>query len=227
MREVAGAAAEILARPPDGSARSLTVCRFPRPALVLGSSQPGEHVEVDGARAKGVEIARRRSGGGAVLLQSDRVVWTEVFVPTGDALHHLDVGRAFWWLGQVWAEALESLGVPQVHVHRQGLVSTAWSSRACFAGLGPGEVTVKGRKAVGLSQRRTRAGSLFQCAVLIDFDPDGIAGLMRLDKPEKAALSRHLSDFAAGVGPWADHQSVLERFVAVLLEPPTKQKGCR
>jgi hypothetical protein len=40
----------------------------------------------------------------------------------------------------------------------------------CFAGLGPGEVTVDGRKAVGIAQRRTRAGSLFQCAVPLRWD---------------------------------------------------------
>jgi hypothetical protein len=41
----------------------------------------------------------------------------------------------------------------------------------CFAGLGPGEVTVGGRKLVGWTQRRTRAGSRFSGLMYPRWDP--------------------------------------------------------
>jgi lipoate-protein ligase A len=93
-----------------------------------------------------------------------------------------DVGRAFHWLGDVWASALGALGVGGAQVHRRGLVHTALSDLVCFAGLGPGEITVDGAKVVGMAQRRTRAGALFQCAVPLVWNPDRLAGLLGLDQ---------------------------------------------
>ena len=48
----------------------------------------------------------------------------------------------------------------------------------CFAGTGPGEVLVAGRKVVGISQRRTRAGARFQCSVPILWDGARHAALL-------------------------------------------------
>jgi lipoate-protein ligase A len=127
-----------------------------------------------------VEVVRRASGGGAVLVEPGRLVWVDVFVPAGDRLWVADVGRAFWWLGEVWASALGSLGVDGAVVYRGPLVTTAWSSFVCFAGLGPGEVTVGGRKAVGMAARRTRAGALFQCAVPLAWSAASIVSLLGL-----------------------------------------------
>jgi lipoate-protein ligase A len=154
-----------------------------RPALVLGSTQPASVVR-PGVEAD-VDVVRRASGGGAVLLEPGRVVWVDVFVPADDVLWSPDVGRAFWWLGDGWAAALGSLGVSGAVVHRGRLVTNRWSPYVCFAGLGPGEVTVGGRKVVGMAQRRTRAGSLFQCAVPLAWSAASMVAL--LDLPAAAA----------------------------------------
>lgn len=98
-------------------------------------------------------------------------LWVDVVVPRDDPRWEDDVGRAFWWLGEAWVAALDEVGVSGGEVHRGGLVATSWSRHVCFAGLGPGEVTVDGGKAVGMAQRRTRHGALFQCAVHRTWDP--------------------------------------------------------
>ena len=95
----------------------------------------------------GIEVVRRRSGGGAVLLVPGEVLWVDVVVPRGDPLWDDDVGRASHWLGEVWVEALAAVGVAGTEVHDGGLVCTPWCSLVCFAGLGPGEVTIGGAKA--------------------------------------------------------------------------------
>ena len=77
--------------------------------------------------------------------------------------------------------------------HKGPMRTDRWSRLVCFAGLGPGEVTVDGRKVVGISQRRTRAGARFQCAALRRWDPGALAALVGVDP---AALE----DVAAGVG---------------------------
>src|SRR5439155_1886744 len=104
-----------------------------------------------------------------------------------DPLWKADVGRSFHWLGQALVDALHAVGIDGSW-HDGALVCTPWCRQVCFAGLGPGEVTVGGRKVVGLAQRRTRAGALFQCAALLRWDPDEMVRLLNLGKEAAAAL---------------------------------------
>ena len=178
VARVRGTAAEVHGQPlPAQFTRTVRLVEVTERALVLGSTQPG-------VPGRGVEIVRRRSGGGAVLVGPGHVVWADVFVPADDPLWEQDVGVAFHWLGDVWSAALRSLGLTATS-HRGPMVCTAWCREVCFAGLGPGEITVDGRKAVGIAQRRTRAGSLFQCAALLRWEPAPIVEL--LDLPIEAA----------------------------------------
>jgi lipoate---protein ligase len=154
----------------EGPTRAITFRTVTEPLLVLGSTQP----ESDVRRDAGIPVVRRRSGGGAVLLTPGDVVWADVVIARDDPLWSDDVGRAFHWLGEAWARAIDG------DVHRGGLVRTAWSSAVCFAGLGPGEVTVDGRKVVGISQRRTRDGALFQCAALRHWRPLELLAVLTL-----------------------------------------------
>lgn len=181
-----GAAEELHGRAVDFSVRSVTVCEVAAPAVVLGSTQRGlSHGGV-----------RRRSGGGAVWLAPGDPLWVEVVVPRVDALWSDDVGAAFWWLGEVWVSALAAVGVDGAAVHRGGLCVTQWSRAVCFGGLGSGEVTLGERKVVGLSQRRTREGALFQCAVYGTWDPAPLVAALGLP----ASAVDDLREVVAGVG---------------------------
>jgi lipoate-protein ligase A len=151
-------------------------------------------------------VVRRRSGGGAVLVEPGDVLWVDVVVPRHDALWDDDVGRAFHWLGDAWAATVGPDG--RAAVHRGPLVTTRWSRAVCFAGLGPGEVTVDGRKVVGISQRRTRDGALFQCAALLAWHPGPLAE--RLGLPADALAELH--DAAAPVGG-VEADALFDRFV--------------
>ena len=166
-----------------------------RPALVLGSTQPEPDPT---AVPPGLDVARRHSGGGAVLATPGDVVWVDVLVPTGDRLCSADVGRAFGWLGRVWIEALASLGIAGARSHDGPLVRTRWSDTVCFAGLGPGEVTVQGRKVIGISQRRRRDGALFQCAALLVWDPEATVLALGL-AAAAAGAAAELATVAAGL----------------------------
>ena len=159
------------------------------PALVLGSSQRPDVVDERAVAEAGVELVRRRSGGGAVLLVPGEVSWVDVVLPAGDRLWDADVGRAAHWLGAVWERVAASFGVQGAEVHRGAMVRTPWSSLVCFAGLGPGEVQVAGRKLVGISQRRTRGWARFQCAVYRRWDPAALVGLLRSPRPTVEELA--------------------------------------
>ena len=82
------------------------MCRPTGPAVVLGSTQRTDGRRRRAPTAAGLDVVRRRSGGGAVLVAPDDPVWIDVWVPAGDPLWTADVTRAFAWLGTAWAGAL-------------------------------------------------------------------------------------------------------------------------
>jgi lipoate-protein ligase A len=186
VERVAGAPRELHALGlPDPTVRTVRRLDATSTALVLGSTQAPLDTPVP--------AVRRRSGGGAVLVEPGGVAWVDVVVPRDDPLWEDDVGVAFHWLGDAWAHALAELGLRGAHVHRGPLVRTDLSALVCFAGLGPGEVTVDGAKVVGMAQRRTRGGALFQCAVPLVWDAGRqaeVLGLARLDIPVLALDGR-------------------------------------
>ena len=187
--------ADFHARPlPEPVSRQVWVNEPTGSALVLGSTQPDALVDGDACRRAGVEVVRRRSGGGAVLVAPGHLVWVDVLVPRGDPVWQDDVTASFLWLGEAWAAALDEHGVP-ASVHRGGLEPSPWSKEVCFAGRGPGEVLVGEAKVVGIAQRRARAGARFQCAALLRWDPAAVVGLLHL--PARAA--DELGAVAAGV----------------------------
>lgn len=165
-------AAELHHRDLPTHRRAIHLVEVTAPALVLGSTQPDEDVDRLAADAEGIEVVRRRSGGGAVLLVPDGQVWVDVIVPRHDPLWDDDVARATHWLGAAWASALSESGIPGGTVHRGAMISTALSPVVCFASLGPGEVSVDGAKCVGISQRRTREAARFQCSIPFTWDAD-------------------------------------------------------
>lgn len=188
---------------PADPARAVWVCEATAPALVLGSAQKPEVADRDACAAAGLEVVRRRSGGGAVLVVPGDLLWVDLVIPADDDLWEADVGRAFGWVGEAWRRALAEVGV-EADVHTGALVRTRWSPLVCFAGLGPGELTVGGAKVVGISQRRTRGAGRFQCAALRRWDPGALLDLLALDEVERERASVDLAGVATGVGVDAD-----------------------
>lgn len=184
-----GAAAFHAREVPDPVAPAVWWFEVTSSALVLGSSQPMEHVDLGACSRLGIEVVRRRSGGGAVLLQPGDAVWVDVIVPRAHPLWSDDVGRAAWWLGECWQAALASLGVTGTEVHHGAMVRTPWSDRVCFAGTGAGEVIRDGAKVVGISQRRTRVAARFQCALYRYWRPEVHAALFSPPAPTSADLA--------------------------------------
>lgn len=195
----AGTAGELHARDLDpGEGRRVEVLEPTGPALVLGSTQPESAADPTAIAATGVELVRRRSGGGAVLLLPGRSTWIDVTISRDDELWSDDVARAFHWLGHAWARAAGLLGVAAT-VHTGPPQENPWSRRVCFAGVGAGEVLAGGRKLVGISQRRTREGARFQCILHRTWDPVPLLGLLALDDLERAHGLAELDGVATGI----------------------------
>jgi lipoate-protein ligase A len=176
VERVHGSAGEFHHRDLGGD-RAATFFTSDRPTLVLGSAQPAGSVDAGSAARQGIDVVRRRSGGGGVLLVPGEHVWLDLEIPRTDRLWSDDVGRAMWFVGEVWQAALEPL-VQGMTVHRGRLQRTAWSAAVCFSGLGPGEVVVGDAKLVGIAQRRTRLAARFQSVVHLVWRQDVMRSLL-------------------------------------------------
>jgi len=162
------------------------------PALVLGSTQDRAVVDAEACRRAGVDVVRRRSGGGAVLLVPGEVTWIDVIVPVGTQGWSDDVHGPMVWLGRHLADVIAALVDPatDVVVHEGAMRTTPWSKLVCFDGVGAGEVALDGRKLVGLSQRRTRHAARLQCCWYSTHDPTRLVELLApAGRPAVAELS--------------------------------------
>ena len=198
VRRLRAGAAALHGEPlPAAPGRAAWVLEATAPALVLGSTQGEDLVDGPAARSRGVEVVRRRSGGGAVWVDPVTTAWVDVILPAGDPLWDDDVGRAARWVGRAWRAALADLGVEPTEVHDGPLACGPLGRLVCFGTVGAGEVTTPDRrKVVGVSQRRTRDAARYQCAVYRLWAPDLLADLLCLDDDARAVLAMA----AMGVG---------------------------
>ncbi|MCE9622139.1 MAG: hypothetical protein K8R99_07335 [Actinomycetia bacterium] len=203
VKDVVGDAGEFHATDPS-PVRAAVFHMVTKPTLVLGSAQRNTDVEPRVARALAIEVVKRRSGGGAVLLIPEEFVWLDLVIPAGDALWHDDVGRAMVWVGELWQRALGDLGLA-TEVHIAATIESRWARQVCFGGVGRGEVLAVDRnadrhvdrKVVGVSQRRTRAFARFQSLGHLRWRPEFVAALVAPPRPAATELAARVATVAA------------------------------
>jgi lipoate-protein ligase A len=93
----------------------------------------------------------------------------------------------------------------RLQVWKGPLQHRPWSALACFAGVGPGEVLDgSGAKVVGISQRRSRYGALFQCSCLLHWGAGELVALLALSPEERLAASSDLAGAGRAVAAGED-----------------------
>lgn len=169
-------------------------------ALVLGSSQPESSVDLDACAGARVDFVRRRSGGGAVLVEPGSVVWVDLFIATTDPLWSADVGHSTWWVGEVWADALRNAGLGPLEVWKGSMVRNVWSRVGVLCGARAGR-GIGGR---AQSRRHIAAENaprgLFQCVCLVRWEPERLLELLAWPIEQLGAARRELAGAATGIG---------------------------
>jgi lipoate-protein ligase A len=164
-----------LSRPPR--APLISAWRYRVPAVVLGCSQRPDAAMTAAARAAGLALVERRSGGGAVLA-GPWLLGVSVVLPRDHPLVDPSITESYRWFGEAHAAALRRSGIDCQAVAGAAAVAVArrWrllpaggaTSWACFGALSPWEVvTAAGRKLVGLAQVRRQVGALFVSGTLL------------------------------------------------------------
>jgi lipoate---protein ligase len=180
--------------------RTVVVRRAPGPTLVLGSTQPESLVDHGAADRAGVHILRRRTGGGAVLLEPADPLWLDLWVPRGDPLWNDDAAAAVQWVGAWWSGALAEVGFGASQVQVAGGPPDPLARVVCFAALGAGEVHQGGKKVVGVAQWRSREGSLIHSAAYERWSPEPLLDLLAFDRVHREAALSQLAGAAGGFG---------------------------
>ncbi|MGH3733306.1 MAG: hypothetical protein ACRDVC_08030 [Acidimicrobiales bacterium] len=187
---------------------TLFVARVRRATLVLGGNQSSDILDLSPDPSVG--IRRRRGGGGLVLLRPDDL-WIDWWIPHGDPRWTHDVRESSIQVGTWWAEVLKEHTKDDVRVHEGALEGDPAFRLVCFAGRGPGEVFVRTRKAVGLTQWRVREGVFISTVLHAGPTADVLEFLTEIPLGLNEVLEHHtLSSLKL-----SEHEDVITRLVDV------------
>jgi lipoate-protein ligase A len=205
MRRQLALSEALLATMNEGSLPVLRWYVSDQPVLVLGNGQSLDCVDLAACRATDVEVLRRTSGGTAVLV--DRyAVSMEVALPIRHPLALGDIVHSYQWIGELWAQTLQVLGVEQARAipleEVRALPKIAKDDpvrMACYGTLSPFEPVVGLRKVVGLSQVRRRFAVLYQVGAYLRWQPEALTALLAMSDAERTSVSVRLRDSTAGL----------------------------
>jgi lipoate-protein ligase A len=144
----------------------------------------------------GVPVRLVASGGSAVL-RGPWLLRAAVRLPPHHALLHGGPVAAARWLGGVHLRWLAGQGITHAQLY-EGPAIEHWS---CFAGRGPGEVLVEGRKLVGIAQAWRRHAVWLASATLLTPPPWRLlCELMHHPAAEAQALDARAVDLRQCLG---------------------------
>lgn len=162
--------------------------------ISLGYHQKVEEVDLEKCRQAGIDVARRPTGGRAILHAQELTY--SVIIPAAHAWFEilpLDIYRR---LSEAIAAGLRHLGIavsfaPGEKLHVEGRPLRM----ACFASAARNELLAGGKKIVGSAQRRFRQGILQHGSILLDQAhaqlPEFLTGTAAAREIEQRRLEDH------------------------------------
>lgn len=157
--------------------------------LSLGYGQRSAIVDRERLRARGCDLVRRASGGGAIL-HTQELTWCLV-LPPQHPLATLPHDAGYRRIAAVLMDALSSLGIPVSLQQRGDAVRP--DNQACFATPARHELLVDGRKLLGSARVRRRHGLLQHGSLPLAGDLAAICDLLRYpDEQSRARAAAQL-----------------------------------
>jgi lipoate-protein ligase A len=186
----------------DGVAagRSPATVRFYRwtPAcLSLGYFQAFDIVDVDGCRARGVEIVRRPTGGRAIL--HDRELTYSVTLPASVLGHEAGIVPSYHRLSLALQAGLQHLGIPATLAPVVASTAGGDHGPVCFDRPSAHELLLGGRKLVGSAQVRRGSALLQHGSIVIEPRIGSLLECLRLDGLDRREEASRLGGVVAGL----------------------------
>ncbi|OFW55934.1 MAG: hypothetical protein A2W01_05665 [Candidatus Solincola sediminis] len=141
---------------------TLRFFRFHPPALTVGRFQDLAEIDFDACRKKGIQVARRPTGGKGILHLDDFTY--SVVLPARSDLPE-NVLEAYAVLSRGIILALQSLGLDTI-LATSGNATYKKAGGACFAATTGADIKYQGRKICGSAQLR-RHGALLQHGTIL------------------------------------------------------------
>ncbi|OHV08908.1 lipoate--protein ligase family protein [Kushneria phosphatilytica] len=156
---------EILTREVAAGRRGpiLRVWEWDRPAIIIGSFQSlTNEVDPDAARAEGVEVVRRISGGGAMFVEPGNTITWSLIVPES-LVQGLSFVESYAFLDDWVIRALGDMGVQAWYVPIN-------------------DITSPGGKIAGAAQKRLNGAVLHHVTMAYDIDADKLTRVLRIGR---------------------------------------------
>lgn len=180
-----------------------------RPACVsLGRAQTEGDIDLDAARAWGIDVVRRATGGGAILHNEEEITYA-IVLPLDHAGLPRDITGSFAYLSAPIVDALRHLGLPaQIESVPDNTRETL-----CYVRKQGTNVMVRSRKISGGAQRRTDRAILQHGTIIVRRDEERMARLFRTDRGEIERRVTSIEEEGLGV-PREKIVEALERALA-------------
>jgi lipoyl(octanoyl) transferase len=151
----------------------LSVYSWETPTLSLGRNQMAlGRYDLDAARAQGIDIVRRPTGGRALIH------WHEVTYSVTAPVSNDSLSESYTRINAILIEALSRMGVKASASSGAGRALPP-GELPCFAAPADGELVVDGAKLVGSAQYRENGALLQHGSILLRDDQPMIASLLR------------------------------------------------
>jgi lipoyl(octanoyl) transferase len=162
----------LLSRLRHGAPPTLRFFAWAPPTISLGYGQRLDgRIDLEAARAMGLGLVRRPTGGSAILHEGpDLEITYSVAAAAGDFDGSTDLLQTYRWIGEGLLAGLRALGAP-VEMVPVRPSDPAATPAFCFARTGSFELEVDGRKLVGSAQRRQGAAFLQHGAIMLGAEP--------------------------------------------------------
>lgn len=178
----------LLRRVSGASAATETWLRFygwAAPTLSLGMAQQASRaVDLEYCRRHGIAVARRATGGKAVL--HHREVTYALISNDRSLFPGWSIEESYGKISKALQRGLERMGIATTlagSAAGRRRKQRSHRSQACFASAFHHEILFAGKKLVGSAQRRTLRGFLQHGSILLDFDLRLLRGALRGQMP--------------------------------------------
>jgi lipoate---protein ligase len=176
------------------STGTLSCWRYSTPTLVLGAGQRMTPALEANAAARGIDVVKRDSGGGAVMT-GPWMLGLSLRIAPPDLAAQASPRETFRRLGAACRDALSELGVAVALANDADVVRSLERARtndlrwACFGTVSHGElVDLVGRKMLGLAQCRRRGGVVVEGGLLLN-EPNWALLCELFGKPAEAGAA--------------------------------------